>query len=107
MTLEKDEEVLLVYAACDPSGRIMMVTNISRLRPSISANGWEFNNEDTAREAAKWKGVLDNLERNGLIEATDYKRRHFAVTALGYKVAEQVKEKWDIDTNKDPKEYIE
>ena len=61
--LEKDEGVLLVYAADDPSGQILMMNSLSRSGPSISTHRWEFNSEDTAREAARWKGALEKLER--------------------------------------------
>ena len=105
-TLEKDEGVLLVYASADPSGQIMMINSISRSGPSISTHGWEFNSEDTAREAARWKGALEKLERYGLVEAASYKRQVFTVTDQGYKVAELAKEKWSIDTSKNPDEYL-
>lgn len=104
--LEKDEGVLLVYAADDPSGQILMMNNLSRSGPSISTHGWEFNSEDTAREAARWKGALEKLERYGLVEAASYKRQVFTVTDQGYKVAELAKEKWSIDTSKNPDEYL-
>ena len=81
--------------------------SISRLGPSISTHGWEFNCDETAREAARWKGALEKLERYGLVEASSYKREVFIVTDRGYKVAEQAKEKWGIDTSKNPDEYIE
>lgn len=106
-TLEKDEGILLVYAADDPSGQIMMVSSLSRSGPSISTHGWEFNTEDSARESARWKGALEKLERYGLVEAASYKRQVFTVTDQGYKVAEQAKEKWGIDTSKNPDEYLE
>lgn len=105
-TLEKDEGVLLVYAADDPHGQIMMIRSISRSGPSISTHDCEFNNQDTAREAARWKGALERLERYGLVEAASYKREVFTVTDKGYKVAEQAKEQWGIDTRQSPKEYI-
>lgn len=107
VTLEKDEGILLVYAADDPSGQIMMINSISRSGPSISTHGWEFNSEDTAREAARWKGALEKLEKYRLVEATSYKRQVFTVTDSGYKVAEQAKEKWGIDTSNNPDAYIE
>ena len=107
VVLEKDEGILLVFAADDSSGQVLMINSISRLGPSISTHGWEFNCDETAREAARWKGALEKLERYGLVEASSYKREVFIVTDRGYKVAEQVKEKWGIDTSKNPDEYIE
>lgn len=84
-----------------------MNKSITRSGPSISTHGWEFNSRDTARETDRWKGALEKLERCGLVEAASYKQQVFTVTDSGYKVAEQEKEKWGIDTRKNPDEYIE
>ena len=60
--LERDEGVLLVYAADDPSGQIMMIHTIARAAPSVSTHGYNFVSEGTAREGARWKGALEKLE---------------------------------------------
>lgn len=52
------------------------------------------------------EGALEKLERYGLVEAASYKRQVFTVTDQGYKVAELAKEKWSIDTSKNPDEYL-
>ena len=107
VTLERTEGILLVYAADDMNGQVLMINSLSRSGPSISTHRWSFNSKDTAREAARWKGALEKLEKYGLVEAANYKRQVFTVTDSGYQVAEQVKEKWGIDTRKNPDEYIE
>ncbi len=107
VTLGKDEVILLVYAADDPSGQIMVMSSITRSGPSISTHSWEFTAEDSAKESARWKGAVEKLERYGLVEAANYKRQMFTVTNQGYKAAESAKDKWNIDTSKDPNEYLE
>ena len=107
VTLGKDEVILLVYAADDPSGQIMVISSITRSGPSISTHSWEFTAEDSAKESARWKGAVEKLERYGLVEAANYKRQMFTVTNQGYKAAESAKDKWNIDTSKDPNEYLE
>ena len=99
--------ILLVYAADDSGGQIMMVNSITRSGPSISTRSWEFTAEDSAKESARWKGVVEKLERYGLVEAANYKHQVLTVTDQGYKAAETAKEKWNSDTSKNPDEYLE
>ena len=103
--LGKDACVLLVYAADDPSGRILMITDLSRSGPLISTHNYEFTGNDTPRECARWKGALDKLERYQLIEATGVKRQVFAVTSKGYKLSDAVKKELNIDTGKSPENF--
>ena len=107
VVLEKDEGILLVYAADDPSGQIMIVNSMSKSGPTVSTHKWEFNKNDTARESARWKRALENLEKYGFVEAANYKRQVFVVTELGYKIADQARLKWDVETSNDPARYIE
>ena len=107
VSIGKDEGVLLVYAASDSAGQIMMIRTITQTAPSISAGKYEFVSEDTAKEGARWKTAIEKLEMFGLIEAVGYKREIFNVTHQGYKFAEQVKDIWDIDTDKSPDEYLD
>lgn len=61
--LEKDACVLLVYAADDPSGQILVISDLTKSGPSISTHNYEFTENDTLRECARWKGALDKLEK--------------------------------------------
>ena len=96
-----------MYAADDPSGQIMIVNSMSKSGPTVSTHKWEFNKNDTARESARWKRALENLEKYGFVEAANYKRQVFVVTELGYKIADQARLKWDVETSNDPARYIE
>lgn len=106
-TLEKDEGILLIYAASDPAGQILMIGDITRSGTSITTHGVDFTIKDTAREYARWKAAVEKLERYNLIQATNYKREVFKVTAQGYKVADAAKEQWSIDTAKSPRAYLD
>lgn len=104
-TISIDAAVLLAYAANDKSGRIIMVSTLSGL--SVSAGGWNFvDSNGGAREEARWTGVVNDLERYGLIEDGSYKHQVFAVTNIGYKIADEAKEKLGIDFNNSPDSYL-
>ena len=63
--------------------------------------------DDSAKEAARWKGALEELERYGFVQAVSYKRQTFEVTREGYDAAEKLKaKKPHIDTSVDPGKYL-
>ena len=103
--ISKDAGVLLVYASDSPAGQITMVRSLVGL--SVGAGKWNFvDSNGGAREEARWSGAIDELEQYGLIEAGSYKRQIFAVTNTGYKVADEIKEELNIDTNNAPEAYL-
>lgn len=106
VTIEKDEGLLLVYAAYT-EGRIFVINSISNSGPIISAGRFKFNRTDTQRESARWKAAVQKLEQYGFVEDSGYKEEVFSVTDSGFKAADQVKAEWDIDTDKDPGEYLD
>lgn len=104
-SISKDAAVLLAYAANDTTGRIIMASSLGGL--SVSAGSWNFVDPNGgARENARWSGAVDELESYGLIEDGSYKHQVFAVTHIGYKVADEIKEKLDIDFNNSPDQYL-
>ena len=105
VSIEIDEGVLLVYAAED-TGEILVSGSISRSGPSVEAGGYDFSEEDTPRECARWKAAVEKLEKYGLIECPKYDGKYYRVTALGFTVADQAKEKWKIDVSKSPKDNL-
>ena len=104
--LEKDACVLLVYAADDPSGQILVISDLTKSGPSISTHNYEFTENDTLRDRARWKGALDKLEKYQFIEAANAKRQVFKVTTKGYKLADVAKNKLSIDTGKSPENFF-
>lgn len=105
VTISPDATLLLMYAASDPSGRITYVRSISG--DSIGAGKFGFMRDDSAKEAARWKGALEELEQYGFVHAASYKRQVFEVTREGYDAAEKLKVKNPhIDTSVDPETYL-
>lgn len=105
-SISMDAAVLLVYAANGSDGQITMLKSISGL--SICGGRWDFVGESaTAREESRWEDAVIELENYDLITALSYKRQIFRITTTGYRVADEIKEKLNIDTNKCPDEYLE
>lgn len=73
---------LLIEAAKDPNGIIMQIDTMAGTH--VSTNGREFGELGDARSEAKWRGVVNELERNGLIEDRAGKGDVFFVTSEGY-----------------------
>ena len=87
--LTEDAIKLLVNAAKDPSGQIIVIRVYGG--SGISTNGKNFAVPASGpREDARWNGAIDELERYGLIQAANYKREVFSVTREGYAVADEV-----------------
>lgn len=104
-SISMDAAVLLVYAANGSDGQITMLKSISGL--SICGGRWDFVGESaTAREESRWEDAVIELENYDLITALSYKRQIFRITTTGYRVADEIKEKLNIDTNKCPDEYL-
>lgn len=104
-SISNDAGVLLVYAANSSSGQIIMLRTLSGL--TVSSGNWNFVGEDaTAREESRWEDAVVELEKYGLITASTYKREIFRITTTGYEVADKLKAELNIDTNKNPDEYL-
>lgn len=104
-SISKDAAVLLAYAANDSSGRIIMIRSLSGL--SVNARKWNFvDSNGGAREEARWSEAVDELENYGLIEDGSYEHQVFAVTHTGYKVADEITEKLNIDFDNSPDQYL-
>lgn len=104
-SISKDAAVLLVYAANDKTGQIIMLNSLSGL--SVYVGKWNFiNTKSGAREEAKWNSVIDELVCHGLIEDSGYKHQFFVVTNNGYKMADELKEKLKIDFDNSPNKYL-
>lgn len=105
-TISRDAGVLLVYAA-DESAHDIVKLN-SMVGVTISAGKWGFlKGESTSREESRWIDALNELDYLGLIEDKGYKGEIFRVTTNGYKVADEIRDKLNIDTTKPPIEYLE
>lgn len=104
-SISKDAGVLLVYAANSSNGQVTRLKSLSGLE--VCGGNWDFIGEyATAREESRWEDAIIELENYGLITAVNYKRQIFRITTTGYTVADEIKEKFNIDTEKNPDEYL-
>lgn len=104
--ISKDALILLIYAASDNSGQIIMSRTLSGL--SVYGGGYNFiRGERNAREEARWSAAVEELEDNNLIADRGYKHEIFEVTNDGYEIADAFKDKWNIDTDNSPDKYLE
>lgn len=80
---------LLKAAASSPNGLVLVRDFLGG--SSISAGNEDmFDEKADAREVAKWRSAVEDLEAYGLIEATSYKRTVFRVTHAGYEAASKL-----------------
>lgn len=104
-TISKESAILLIYAANDLTGQIIMLRTLCGL--SVNAGKWNFvDSAGGAREEARWSAAVEELENYSLISACSYKREIFKVTNNGYKVADELKAKLNINTDNSPDEYL-
>ena len=99
-----DACVMLAYASEDPNGQIMQLPFLGGT--SISTKGIEFVRKSTPRELARWTSAIDELLRYKYIKLVGRKDKIYTITNNGYTFADQVKEEFNIDTNKDFEEYL-
>lgn len=85
--LSEESKELLKEAADAHSGYInIRGTAAGKI---IVTNQESFGNKD-AREQAKWKKALQDLERSGLVESANAKRNVFKITHSGYELADKL-----------------
>ena len=73
---------------------------------SISTKSIEFIRKNTPRELARWTSAIDELLSQKYIKLVGRKDKIYTITNSGYVFADQVKEKFNIDTNKNFEEYL-
>jgi hypothetical protein len=86
--LSREAHLLLKEASLDRQGNILHLRTFGGT--SIQTNGKNLITEQTPRDIAKWEAALDELANAELIIDRGYKGEAFAVTALGYKVADTI-----------------
>lgn len=95
--------LLLVYTVADPAGELLAISTLSSV--TISTRKFVFNQNDTPREQAKWNDALDELLNAGYLKRVGHKGEIFKVTSSGYNLADELKSKYNIDTDIDPCHY--
>ncbi len=89
-TLSHEAKALIAEAAQDPEGKVRCLRPpLGLLR--ISTNGKSFGSEGDRRSDAKWRRVIQELERQGLLEDETGKAEFFRITDAGYAAADQLR----------------
>jgi hypothetical protein len=88
VTLSTEAVRLLTAAASSDDGLIMILQTHGG--PLVKAGHVNMVENETAREAARWKAAIEELEGFGLIEASSYKREVFRLSHAGWEAAEQL-----------------
>jgi len=88
--LSYEEKILLIEASVDPNGSIIKVSYMGGFE--ISTNGKRLNEDSNPRTRALWEKTFANLINYDLIEERGYKGEIFALTLLGYRIADKLKE---------------
>ncbi len=84
--LSEEAKRLLLEVSKDNAGEVQFLRGIGEL--NVVTNGKSMNVEHSPREEAKWKGAVDELELEGLIEDRGGSGTIFHVTRKGYLVAD-------------------
>jgi hypothetical protein len=86
--LSKEAKFLLQEASKDPHGHILHLSHLGGT--SIQVNDQNVVEGNDRRTLALWEGAIEELEAEGLIRPTSYKREIYELTRLGYEVADQL-----------------
>jgi hypothetical protein len=88
-TLSTEGRALLLEAAADPQGTILLLRVLSG--PQILTNGKQLIEPSNSRSRAAWEGALKELVSLRLVEDPGHKGEIFQITREGYALAEILK----------------
>ncbi len=86
--LSSEARQLLIDGAIDKHGTVIMLRTSSGL--TVQTNGKQMCERRDARSEARWQAAVRALLQLGLIEGRGHKGDVFAVTAKGYRVADEI-----------------
>jgi hypothetical protein len=89
--LSPEAEQLLVEAASDAHGTVMMIRSSAGLH--IQTNSKQMGELRNPRAEATWQAAVRELLQNSLLQAQGHKGELFVVTAEGYRVADALRAK--------------
>jgi hypothetical protein len=87
--LSREAIDLLLQAATDPDGVVLVIRSFEGLHIQVSGN--QLVNPRDARATALWQGAIRQLLQNGLLENRGGRGELFDVTAEGYRVADELR----------------
>lgn len=86
--LSIEAKKLLVEAAADPAGQILVITTMEGTE--IQTNNKTMNNDLTGKDMIRWRESVDELLSNKLITLIGQKNEIYQLTKYGYDVAEKI-----------------
>ena len=89
--LSSEAKQLIIEAAADRHGTVMMVR--SSEGRNIQTNGKQMAERGNARSEAAWQAAVRELLHNGLLQSLGHEGEIFEVTAEGYRIADELREK--------------
>jgi len=89
--LSEEAIQLLLAAASDPHGTVLAIRSMQGFH--VQVGGKQLANSQDARAAATWQAAIRLLVQNRLLENRGSKGEVFAVTAEGYRVADELRTK--------------
>lgn len=91
---------LLVYAAAG-DGKILKIATLGSPM-QVSTGGRVFMSDCSQRESAIWQEALDTIIHYGWVKSVNQKGQIFELTGTGYKRADWLRDRMDIDTSVEP-----
>lgn len=99
-----DASVVLVYASEEANGQIIVASYLSGV--AIQIGNINLIKKKSAREIARWKAAVEELETKRFIQRGGSKGEIFRVTKAGYEKADDLRKKLAIDTKSSFWEFV-
>ena len=103
--ISNDASVLLAYAAGVPNGQIIVSRTLSSF--SVSAGKWNFASNSSAREQARWRAAVNELDKAKYIQRVGHKDEIYAVTHKGYLLSDRITSDGGVDIQYSPDQYLD
>jgi hypothetical protein len=105
VSISKEAAIMLVYVAAVDNSDIMVLPMLGGT--SIQGGGYTFNQRGNSRDEAIWESAVDELYQYGLIKRTGKKDEIYQLTKAGYDAADKIRDENNIDTSRNPAEYLD
>ncbi|MDD5867539.1 MAG: toll/interleukin-1 receptor domain-containing protein [Lachnospiraceae bacterium] len=105
VSISKEAAIMLVYVAAVDNSDIMILPMMGG--SVIQGGNYTFNQRGNMRDEATWESAVEELYNYGLIRRTGKRDRIYQLTRAGFEAADKIKAENNIDTSKNPAEYLD
>lgn len=105
VSISKEAAIMLVYVAAVDNSDIIVLPMLGGT--SIQGGGYTFNQKGNSRDEATWESAVEELDRYGLIKRTGKRDKIYQLTKAGYDAADKIRDENNIDTSRNPAEYLD